>query len=77
MIVKVILILYIIDLEIQNEIICYYQSDNKLGLYPSFTKLYNAINRILPMNKMLKLIIEKVFYNLSNIPNFNCNQIKD
>ncbi len=57
----------------QNKIICYYQSDNKLGLHPESAKLCNIINRILPINEIQRFIIEKVFCNLKNIPNFNCD----
>lgn len=65
------------DLEIQNEIICHCQSDNELGLHPDFTKFCNIIDYVLPINEMQRLIVGKVFYNLHNIPNFNCNWIED
>ena len=61
----------------QNKIIHYCQSDNELGLYPEFTKLYNAINYILPMNEIQRLIVEKVFYCLTNIPNSNDDWVED
>ena len=61
----------IMYLEMQNKIIHYCQSTNKLCLYPKSTKVYNAINHILPINKMQKLIVKNVFYSLNNIPNFN------
>lgn len=64
-------------LKMQNEIICYSQSDNELGLYFESTKLYNAINYILLINEMERLIEEKMFYSLSNISNSNCDQIKN
>lgn len=64
-------------LKMRNKIIRYCQSDNEFGFHPKFAKLYNAINYVLSMNRMQRLIVEKVFYSLTNILNFNCDQIKD
>ncbi len=74
---KVMPIFNTLDLEIQNEIICHYQFNNELGLYPDSTRLYNAIDGMLLMNEMQRLIIDKVFYNLRHIPNFNDDRIED
>lgn len=32
---------------------------------------------MLPINEIQRLIVENVFYNLRNIPNFNCDRIED
>lgn len=64
-------------LKMRNKIIRYCQSDNQLGLHPDSTKLCNAIDRVLLMNEMQRLIVEKVFHSLSKIPNFNCDRIED
>ena len=64
-------------LKMRSEIIRYCQFDNDLGFHPESTKLCDAIDRVLPINEMQRLIIEKVFYSLSNIPNSNCDQIED
>ena len=61
-------------LKTRSEIICYC---NDLGLHLESIKLCDAIDRVLPINEMQRLIVEKVFYSLSNIPNFNCDQIED
>ncbi len=74
---KVMPIFNIMDFEMQNEIIRHCQSDNKLDLHLDSTRLCDAIDRVLPMNEMQRLIVEKVFYNLRNIPNFNCDRIED
>ncbi len=75
--VKVMPIFNTMDLKIQNKIICHYQSNNELGLHPDSARLCDTIDHILPINEMQKLIVEKVFYNLRNISNFNCDWIKD
>ncbi len=75
--VKVMPVFHAMDFEMQNEIIRHCQSDNKLGLHPDSAKFCDAIDRVLSMNKMQRLIVEKVFYNLRNIPNFNCDRIED
>ncbi len=67
----------IMGLKMQNKIIRYYQSDYQLGIHFDSARLCNAINRVLPMNEMQRLIVEKVFYSPSKISNFNCDQIKD
>lgn len=61
----------------QNKIISCYLSNNQLGFYLDSVRLCNSINYVLPMNEMQKLIVEKVFYSPSKIPNFNCDQIED
>ena len=62
-----------ISLKMQNKIIYCCQSDNQLSLYPYSIRLYNAIDCVLPINEMQRLIIEKVLHSLSRIPNFKCD----
>lgn len=52
----------ILDFKLQNKIIYYYESDNKLNTHFNFVRLCNTINDMLSINKMLKFIVENVFY---------------
>ncbi len=36
--------------KMRNKIICYCQSNNELGFHSESTKLYDAIDCVLPMN---------------------------
>ena len=40
------------NLEMQNKIIYYCQSDNKLGPHPDSARLCNAIDYVFPMNEI-------------------------
>lgn len=66
-----------ICLKMRYKTICYYQFNNQFNLYSNSTRLWNSIDYVLTINEMQKLIIEKLLYNFSNIPNFNYDWIKD
>lgn len=59
--------------KIQNKIIYYCQSNNKLDFYFEFAKQYNIIDYILSINEMQRFIVEKVLFRLNNIFNSNCD----
>lgn len=57
-----------------NIFLLYSYINNQLGPYPDAVNLCRAIDQVLPMNKMQRLIIEKVFHSLINAPISNCDQ---
>ncbi len=50
--VKVMPVFNVMDSLIQNEIVCYYQSNGELGLHPDSAKLCNAIDCMLLINEI-------------------------